>query len=162
MNSFIRGYHEYEADWEPLLGDIYKLMREPTNEKVVNAVICRFETKAGQVQRGVGLHPNMLNEEFEVTGHVPTLMATWLTRFLKRQTNQGRLVIKEKRVDRRGDFGLKVPCEYIFEGDNLFCEWLHRKDRGEIYCRALSRSTCVNTDSICIFERPHALVGGHL
>ena len=79
----------------------------------------------------------MLNKEFEVTGHVPTLMATWLTRFLKRQTNQGRLVIKEKRVNRRGDFGLKVSCEYIFEGDDLFCEWLHRKDRGEIYCLGL-------------------------
>ena len=73
----------------------------------------------------------MLNKEFEVTGHVPTLMATWLTRFLKRQTNQGRLVIKEKRVNRRGDSGLKVSCEYIFEGDDLFCEWLHRKNRRE-------------------------------
>ena len=40
----------------------------------------------------------------------------------------------------------------------MFCEWLHRKDRGEIYCRALAWSTCVNTDSICIFVRPHALV----
>ena len=59
-------------------------------------------------------------------------MATWLITFLKRQTNCGRVVIKEKRVDRRGGFGLKVPREYIFEKDDLFCEWLHRKDRGEI------------------------------
>ena len=57
------------------------------------------------------------------------------------------MVIKEKRVNRRGDFGLKVPCEYIFEGDDLFCAWLHRKDRGEIYCR-----------EHCIFVRTHALV----
>ena len=45
------------------------------------------------------------------------------------EANCGRVVIKEKRVNRRGGFGLKVPCEYIFERDDLFCEWLHRKDR---------------------------------
>ena len=39
------------------------------------------------VQTDVDLHPNMLKKELEVTGHVPALMATWLTRFLKRQTN---------------------------------------------------------------------------
>ena len=63
-------------------------------------------------------------------------MATWLTKALKRQTNCERVVIKEKQVNRRGDFGLKVPCGYIFHGDDLFCEWLHRKDSREIYCRA--------------------------
>ena len=31
-----------------------------------------------------------------------------------------------------GAFGLEVPCKYIFEGDSLSCEWLHRKDRREI------------------------------
>ena len=60
-------------------------------------------------------------------------MATWLTRFLNRQTNCGGVVLKEKRVTRRCDFGLKVPCEYIFEGDDLFCEWLHWKDRRGIH-----------------------------
>ena len=38
VNSFIRGYHEYQADWEPILGDIYRLMHEPTNEMDVNAI----------------------------------------------------------------------------------------------------------------------------
>ena len=37
------------------------------------------------------------------------------------------MVIKGKRVNRGGGFGLEVPCEYIFEGDNFSCEWLHRK-----------------------------------
>ena len=31
-------YHEYQADWETIVGDIYKLTREPTYEKDVNAV----------------------------------------------------------------------------------------------------------------------------
>ena len=38
LKSFIRGYHGYQAVWGPKLRDIYKLMREPTNEKDVNAV----------------------------------------------------------------------------------------------------------------------------
>ena len=106
-------------------------MRGPTNEKDVNAVaVVRQNPDQVQTKRGVyRLHPNILNKEFEVTGHVSKLMAT---RFLKRQTNCERVVIKEKRVNRRGDFGLKVPCEYIFEVDELFCEWLHRKDRRQI------------------------------
>ena len=66
-------------------------------------------------------------------GHVSKLMATGLIGFLKKQTNCGRVVLNEKRVNRRGDVGLKVLCEYISEGDNLFREWLHPKDRRGIY-----------------------------
>ena len=90
-----------------------------------------------QTKRAVDLHPNILEKELEVTGHILVLMATWLKRFLKRQTNCGRVVVKEKRVNRSGALGRKVPVE------DLLCEWLHRKERREIYCRALSWSTCV-------------------
>ena len=82
--------------------------------------------------RQVDLDPNILNKEFEVTGHVPKLMATWLTRFLKRQTSCGRVVIEEKRVHRRGDFGPQVTCEYIFECEDLFCQWQRRQGRREM------------------------------
>ena len=37
------------------------------------------------------------------------------------------MVIKGKPINRGGDFGHEIPCEYIFEGDDLFCERLHRK-----------------------------------
>ena len=53
-----------------------------------------------------------LNKEFKVIGHVPKLMDTWLT-------NCGKgVIIKRNLVKRGGGFGLDVPCEYIFEGDN--------------------------------------------
>ena len=41
---------------------------------------------------------------------------------------------KGNPVNRGGDFGLEVQCEYIFEGNDLSsgCEWLHRKDGREI------------------------------
>ena len=41
-------------------------------------------------------------------------------------------MIKGKPVNGEGGIGLKVPCEYIFEGDDLSCEWLHLKDRRDI------------------------------
>ena len=66
-------------------------------KKDVNALaIVRPKPDQVQTKRAVNLHPNTLNKEFKVTGHIPKLMATWLTRFLKRQTNCGREVIKEK------------------------------------------------------------------
>ena len=32
-----------------------------------------------------------------------------------------------KQVNRGGGFGLEVPWEYIFEGDEFSCERLHRE-----------------------------------
>ena len=86
-----------------------------------------------QTKRAVDLHQNILNNEFEVGRPLTQVINGYLVnQVLKKQTNCGRVVLKEKRVNRRGDFGLKVPCEYIFEGDDLFCEWLHRKDKRDI------------------------------
>ena len=73
-----------------------------------------------ETEQTVEHHPNNLTDEFEVIGHVPRLMALWLTKFLKRPTNIGKVIVKGKRVNRGGGFGLEVPCEYQFEGDNFF------------------------------------------
>ena len=54
-------------------------------------------------------------------------MATWVGKFLKRPTNSGKVVIKGKRVNRGGGFGLEIPCEYVFEGDSFSSGWLQRK-----------------------------------
>ena len=48
------------------------LMREPTNEKDVNAVaVVRPKPDLVQTERAVDLHPNILNKKIEVIGHVP-------------------------------------------------------------------------------------------
>ena len=57
-----------------------------------------------------------MGNDYEVLGHVPKLMEIWLTKFLKRGTNNGKAVVK-KRVNRGGGYGLEVPCEYFFTGD---------------------------------------------
>ena len=46
VNSFIRGYHMYMTEWEPTMGDVYKLMREPSNIKDSNAVAIVMENLA--------------------------------------------------------------------------------------------------------------------
>ena len=56
-------------------------------------------------------HPNEMSDDIKVVGHVPKLMAIWLTKFLKRATNIGKVVIKGKRVNRGGDYGLETLCE---------------------------------------------------
>ena len=80
--------------------EIFKSLcvRRQMRKDVKALAVVRPKPDQVQTKRAVDLHPNTLNKEFEVAGHVPKLMATWLTRFLKRRTNCGRVVIKEKRV----------------------------------------------------------------
>ena len=70
---------------------------------------------------------NQVGNDYEVLGHVPKLMAIWLTKFLKRGTNNGKAVVKGKRVNRGGGYGLEVPCEYFFTGDKFSISWLKTK-----------------------------------
>ena len=72
VNSFITGYHEYQAGWEPILGDIYKLMREPTNEKDVNAVAGRCETKTWPVPDRTRRRLSSKYLEQRIRGHRPS------------------------------------------------------------------------------------------
>ena len=45
------------------------------------------------------------------------MFPSFLTKFLKRPTNKGRTVVKGKHVNRGADYGLEIPCEYSFTGD---------------------------------------------
>ena len=54
-------------------------------------------------------------------------MAIWLTKFLKRVLNIGKVVIKGKRVNRGSGCGLQIPCEYHFMGDVFSISWLKEK-----------------------------------
>lgn len=52
------------------------------------------------------LHPNNWTENFDVIGHVPKLIATWLNKFLKKPSNYRNFIIKGKRINRGGGYGL--------------------------------------------------------
>ena len=66
-------------------------------------------------------HPNEMSDDFKVVGHVPKLMAIWLTKFLKRATTI------RKVVNRGGGYGLEIACEYQFMGDAFSISWLKEK-----------------------------------
>ena len=68
---------------------------------VVQAACAKEETvMPDQVQKPLKMaakqtiHPNKLTEQFDVTEHVPKLMTTWLTKFLKRPSSSGKATIK--------------------------------------------------------------------
>ena len=39
-----------------------------------------------EAQQADEVHPNNVTDRFELIGHVPVLMAVWLSKFLKRPT----------------------------------------------------------------------------
>ena len=84
-------------DWEPNAEDEYLLKREPNNINDSNAfaVVQAAKEKTDMPDK---VHPNNLTDQFDVIGHVPKLMATWLTKFLKRLSNSGKAIIKLKRI----------------------------------------------------------------
>ena len=67
------------------------------------------------------------------------------------------MVIKEKRVNRRGDFGLKVPCEYLRATICSASACIRRIGDKFNVERCLGLHV-FSTDSICIFVTPRALV----
>ena len=51
--------------------------------------------------------------------------------FLKRATNSGKAVIRGKRVNRGGGYGLEIPCEFHYAGDEFSINWLKKKLKKE-------------------------------
>ena len=141
VNSFVRGYHDYLDIWQPEVGDEYSLKREPNNKKDANAVAVVRERRSSSVavRRSVRVsnatkphfNPNEISDDMEVIGHVPKLMALWLTKFLKRPTNTGTVVITSKWINRGAGYGVELPCEFKFQGDNFSSNWLKIKLKKE-------------------------------
>ena len=127
VDSYIRGYHAYLDIWERKVDELFELKREPQNKEDTNAVAVarqkrkmklrstRSDTKSVRCKNGSKpySHPNTMMHDYEVIGHVPKLMALWLTKFLKRPTNSGKVVVKGKRVNRGGGYGLEIPCMQV-------------------------------------------------
>ena len=90
MNSFVRGYHAYMEIWEPDVNDENPLKREPNDIDDENAVaVVQFKTPSANqgpvhslAEKRTG-HPNKVTDLMEVVGHVPKLIAVWLTEVSK-------------------------------------------------------------------------------
>ena len=137
VNSFVRGYHEYLDIWQPAISSEHSLRREPGNEVDKNAVAVARETQSGNTTRAssqaehLNTHPNEIAVGMEVVGHVPKLMAQWVTKFLKRALNSGTVLITGKRIHRVAGYGLELPCEFKFQGNKYSCDWLKEELKKE-------------------------------
>ena len=125
VNSFVRGYHEYVDIWQPAISSEHSLRREPGNEVDKNAVAVVQETQSGNTTRAcsqaepLNTHPNEIAVGMEVVGHVPKLMAQWVTKFLKRASNSGTVVITGKRINRGAGYGLNCLASLNFRATNI-------------------------------------------
>ena len=120
VKSYIRGYHVYkdESGWEPQLNEERILKREPNNVKDTNAVaVVRPREQAYHQELSTQEHPNTINKNDEILGHIPLRMSLF-----------GKTVVRGKRVNRGAGYGLEIPCQYIFYGDTkMSLPWLQSK-----------------------------------
>ena len=100
IESFVRGYHDYKNIWQPTVGEVLVLKREPANDK--NSLAVCIE-KHGQV-----------------VGHVPRNLAPLISYFLVREVNKGMVEIKGQPVNRGAGMGMEVPCVYHLFGPNVY------------------------------------------
>ena len=104
FDSFIRGYHAYMDRWDPWIGEVLPLEREPANPEDKCAVAIK---KCGGT-----------------VGHVPFNLAPVVSAFLKRASNKGLVEVTGNRVNRGAGYGLEIPCKYHFYGSTSYIERL--------------------------------------
>ena len=104
FDSFVRGYHAYSEQWEPWIGEVLALERDPTNPEDK----CAVATKNGS----------------GTVGHVPFNLAPVVSAFLKRSSNKGLVEVTGNKVNRGAGFGLEIPCKYHFFGSDLYIDRL--------------------------------------
>ena len=85
--SFARGYHPYQDVWNPSVGQVLKLRKEPDNSHNCHAVAV---VKSGDT----------------VEGHVTYNLAPLSSHFLARKFNKGSIYITRERTNRGAGYGL--------------------------------------------------------
>lgn len=128
VHSFIQGYHVYkdETTWVPHIGEQRTLKHEPLNEKDGNAVaVVRLLSRNLITKVNI---PIPSPKRMRLLATYPKLMSQYVSKFLKRRTNNGKAIITGKRVNRGAGYGLEIPCSYIFYGDSdISIPWLREK-----------------------------------
>ena len=104
ITSFVRGYHAYQDIWDPFVGQMLLLKRQPDNSEDSHAVA-------------------VLNEDV-IVGHMPYNLAPIVERFLRREVNKGFAEVTGNRVNRGAGYGLEIPCVYHLYGPKAYCDKL--------------------------------------
>ena len=108
--SFVRGYHAYKDIWDPVVGQMLQLRRQPDNNEDSHAVA-------------------VLNEE-TIVGHMPYNLAPIVERFLRREVNKGFTEVTGNKVNRGAGYGLEIPCVYRLYGPKVYCDKLEELVQG--------------------------------
>ena len=104
-----------ESGWELQLNEERILKREPNNVKDTSAVaVVRRREQAYHQELSTQEHPNTINKNDEILGHIPLRMSLFVSKFLKRGTNKGKTVVRGKRINSGAGYGLEIPCQYVF------------------------------------------------
>lgn len=98
---------------------MFELKQEPQNKKTRMLWQLLNGDRQGPRKNGnccmngkkPGSRRNTMMHDYEVIGRVPKLMVLWLTKFFKRSTNSGKVVVNGNRVNRGGS--------YLWPGNSL-------------------------------------------
>ena len=111
-DSFARGFHVYMDVWNPVIGEILKCKREPTNEvdKHAVAIICS----------------DSLGKE-SVVGHIPHNISNFSSMILTIPSTTIEAEVLGKRVNRGSGYGLEITVKYRYYGQEKLIQWLVKK-----------------------------------
>ena len=96
FDSYIRGFHAYKQNWDPVVGRRYPCVVEEKNEHDEYAVA-------------------VINDD-EVVGHIPLRLSKIMTMFLKLTGSYIEAEVTGKYVNRGAGYGLELPCIYHITG----------------------------------------------
>ena len=103
-SSFVRGVHAYKDVWEPKIGEVLQLQREPDN--------CQDKLAVAVLNSG------------RVVGHVLKNLAPIFSPFLKRSCNKAVVEITGNRLNHGAGHGLEAPCVYRLHGPDPYLQHL--------------------------------------
>ena len=100
--SYVRGYHAYKDNWNPVVGKTLVLRREPTNM--------------------VDKHAVAVVKDSVVVGHIPYNLAPRVGQFLRRDENKAFAEVTGEVVNRGAGYGQEVPCIYRLYGPKIYVD----------------------------------------
>ena len=111
-DSFARGFHVYMDIWNPVIGELLKCKREPTNEvdKHAVAIMCS---------------DSLVKES--VVGHIPHNISKFSSMFLTIPSTAIEVEVLGKRVNRGSGYGLEIPVKYGYYSQEKLIQWLAKK-----------------------------------
>ena len=90
FNSYIRGFHVYKQNWDPVVGRRYSCITEEKNEHDEYAVA-------------------VVNDD-EVVGYIPLRLSRIMSMFLKLTGSHKEVEVTGKYVNQGADYGVEIPC----------------------------------------------------